>query len=455
MNLDDVFVLRTNTTSVSQPPQGLLAMATATPSGVAVGATLDLSSDGGYGFLQIIQQAIVTNAPGYDLRYVDAAGKFLDPNLFAKGPVTLTLLVTYKPGPGTNTKNSPLAIEPYCNAIVLGAAQTSLLYYAETTDPTLATRYVALAAGTAGVELTRSNSVMQLKATPALAATAGTADGHRHRRSHLIGALHKAGVTDPDRMRQMLVEAGSAPASLNQRYSLLSYQIEATAGFVASNLSAPVQPQQPTSSDLTGSYRIVAPLYNVATANVGVPTPNRYASIGDPFDLDFFVTDCFGNQLPTPLTYSGTNLYFDPLIPLDQWQGVVPRYDFADPQPGVVTLHLDPSQAAFDGMSDDQKAAALTHYQAIEDQITGPGVSFFVETNLALQSDGVSMVALALSGAEAKTVIDMVGAVIAWLSAQAGSSPPGSRSRSPYPGPERCRPSSTLPLPSASSAIPA
>jgi large repetitive protein len=60
-----VFVLRTNTTTVSQPPPGALAaMLPSDLEGVAVAANLDLSGDGGYGFIQIIQQATVTNAPG-------------------------------------------------------------------------------------------------------------------------------------------------------------------------------------------------------------------------------------------------------------------------------------------------------------------------------------------------------------------------------------------------------
>ena len=82
---DAVFVLRTNTTTVSQPPQGLLGFALGLPAGVAVGASTDITADGGYGFLQIIQQATVTNAPGYYLRFVDKTGNSLPTALFVKG----------------------------------------------------------------------------------------------------------------------------------------------------------------------------------------------------------------------------------------------------------------------------------------------------------------------------------------------------------------------------------
>ncbi len=390
-NPTDVFVLRTNTTSVSQPPPGLMAMEATIPEGVAVGADLDLSADGGYGFLQIVQQATVTNAPGYFLRYIDAAGNSLG-NLFAKpGPATVTLLITYTAGVSISALQDPtFTIEPYYNSIVLKnltATELKLLYYAETVAAALDTRYVALAAGTAGIELTRAESVMHLKPSPALAAAARTANVAAPTRTHMIKALTAAGVTDPDHIRKLLVESGSVPASLNALYSIVTYQIQQTTGFALSNLSAPLQPQKPTSADTTGFYRIVAPLYSVATANIGVPVPDRYASIGDPFGLSVFVNDAFGNQLPTPITFSNTNYYFDPIMPLDQWQGIVPTYDFVNPQPGVVSLHLTPSQTAFAGITQDQIDAALVHYGAIQDQITGPGISFFVETNLALQPD--------------------------------------------------------------------
>ncbi len=377
VKLTDVFVLRTNTTSVSQPPQGLMAMGAQAPDSVAVGADLDLSKDGGYGFLQIIQQATVTNAPGYYLRYVDAAGNSLD-HLFAQaGPATITLVISYAGVGATKLLDSPLAIEPYYNSIVLKNLtddQFKLLYYAETAETALDTRYVALAAGTAGIELTRDESVMHLKPSPAFAAAVGTSNATARTRTQMIRALDAAGVTDRDHIRRLLVDSGSAPASLNALYSLVAYQIQKTTGFKESYLSAPLQPQKPKPGDTTGSYRIVAPLYNLATANDGVAVPNRYASINDPFGLSVFVNDAFGNQLPTPLTYSGTNLYFDPILPLDQWQGIVPKYDFTNRQPGVLSLHLEPSQTAFAGISQDQRDAALTHYVTIQDQIEGPGV---------------------------------------------------------------------------------
>jgi len=76
---------------------------------------------------------------------------------------------------------------------------------------------------------------------------------------------------------------------------------------------------------------------------------------------------------------------------------------------------LTPSQAAFSGMSADQKAAALANYRTIEDQITGPGVSFYVETSLALQADGSSFVSFQVSATDTNKVTGMVADLVNWL----------------------------------------
>src|ERR1044071_9246557 len=112
-------------------------------------------------------------------------------------------------------------------------------------------------------------------------------------------------------MRQLLVQAGAVPAQLNALYSLITYQVEATTGFIKSNLSAPIQAQQPddgggnngnTNGNATHNYRVFVPLYNLATDNQkpsGAP-PDRYASINDPFRVDFYLNDAFGNRFALP-----------------------------------------------------------------------------------------------------------------------------------------------------------
>jgi large repetitive protein len=413
-----VFVLRTNTTSVSQPPQGLMAMAMPLPQGVAVGATSAIGDDGGYSFVQIVQQATVTNASGYYLRFLDSDGHSLPAPLFVKGIGQVTLLVSYTAASGDNTQPSPLVIEPYHNAVVLADTQSSLVYYAETADPALETRYVSVAAGAFGVSLSRSDNTMLLKATPRFTATARLASSHGPTRDEAIIALRAAGLGD-DELHLALAEMAVAPAALNALYALVTYRVEASAGFIASNLSAPLQPQRPEDGDPNSDYRVFAPLYNVAKANIGAANPDRYASIGDPFALSFFTNDAFGNQLPTPSSFAATNLYFDPIVPVDQWMGVVPGFDFGAgtaPKPNTVIIRLTPSQSTFDTMSDAQRQAALATFRTISDQLTGPGVSFYVETSLALQADNVSLVQFPVDAADSKKVIDMITGIVAWLS---------------------------------------
>ena len=102
-------------------------------------------------------------------------------------------------------------------------------------------------------------------------------------------------------------------------------------------------------------------------------------------------------------------------MPLDQWQGIVPTYDFVNPQPGVVsTFHLTPTQDRVRRHhAGPDRAAALAHYRTIEDQITAPGSSFYVETNLALQPDSTGLVSIPLSQADSTNVIGMVAGMIA------------------------------------------
>lgn len=422
VNAADVFVLRTNTTTVSVPPSGvnlMLKAEAAPPAGVAVGAQIDDH----YGFIQIIQQAAVTNAPGYYLRYIDTAGNSLPPTLFTNGPAPLTLLVTYKPDGSGNTQTSPAQVQPYYNSIVLNNATAGLLYYADTTDPALDTQYSAVAPGSVGVLMTRAESDTMIQPPAELAAARGLQASHPHTLASLVTSLHASGVTDEAEMHRLLVAAGAVPAQLNALYSLITYQVEATTGFIQSNPSAPIQPQQPdddNNTDTTHDYRVFVPLYNLATANQNLPAgqiANRYTSIDDPFQIDFYLNDAFGNQLALPSGFSGTNLYFDPIMPVAEWLGVVTSFDFlagTQPQANSLSVYLAPSAVAFQQLTTDQIASTLQLYRTIRDQITGEGVSFYIETNVALNNDG-TMAQVTLSSTQATAVVNMVKAIVAYL----------------------------------------
>jgi len=417
INTADVFVLRTNTTTVSVPPPNQsfrLEAEAAPPADVSVGA--NIATD--YDFLQIVQQATVTNAPGYYLRYIDTDGNSLSPNLFNGGPATVTILITYIADGTQNTQQSPSVVQPYYNSIVLNTMASGQVYYAETTAPALEVQYNAVAAGSVGVDLTRANNSASLR-TPAkfsslLALNAD--DGHTH--GDLIQALYDAGVTDENELLLHLAEAGIAPTQLNALYSLITYQVQASTGFIQSNLSTPIQPQRPASaSDTFSDYRVFVPLYNLARSNQSASDPNRYASLGDWFSIDFYQNDAFGNQMPTALPFRGTNLYFDPITPVDQWLGVVPSFNFLDggsPQANTVTVTLAPSATAFQSLTIDQAAAALTLYDTINHQISGPGVSFYIESNIALNADG-SLVQVTLTSDQVTSIRTMVLGIIDYL----------------------------------------
>ncbi|HMB93731.1 MAG TPA: hypothetical protein VKP65_22960, partial [Rhodothermales bacterium] len=438
VNPSDVFALRTNTTTVTAPPvtANLLALEATAPPEVPVGATLGETVD----FLQIIQQAAVTNAPGYYLRYLDTDGKSLPTDLFQGNPAPVTLLITYA-ADGGNTASDPAQIKPFYNAIVLDDAVASLVYYAETTDPALYTQYSAVAPGSVGVVLTRSDTASLIQPHQELVA-AGLLDTERqYDHADLLKALVDSGMDNETEIRAALADAGAAASQLNELYSLITYQVEATTGFVQSNLSAPVQPQQPdeassaadgltNTDDDTRSYRIYAPLYALAEANQGQSSGailNRYVSINDPVAIDIFQNDAFGNQMPASdtLKFTTTNLYFDPILPLDQWQGVVTAYDFrgtdGTPEADSFTIYLNPTGTAFADMSEDQAEAALQNWTTIQDQINGEGVSFFVETNLALDAD-VNLVQVTLDQTQADAIKTMVDGIVVYL--QTFTTPP-------------------------------
>lgn len=422
-----VFVLRTNTTTVSVPPPAALMLAMAEETTVPVGAEIDDDAD----FLQIIQQASVTNAPGYYLRYINSSKKSLPTDLFSSGPAPLTILITYTADGSQNTPASPTQVCSYYNSIILTQTTAGTIYYAETTDPAMDTQYNSVAAGSVGVVLSRDDSTMLMRPSPELCKACGANGDRLYRRSELVQLLVAAGITDENEVRQLIADSGGTAAQLNALYSLITYQVQQTSGFIASNLSAPIQPTQPdedcaaadgvvlADDDDTRLYRVYVPLYNLAVANqpLSDTPPNRYASIPDPISIAFYQNDTFGNQMPSQQTFdSATNYYFDPITGIDEWQGVVTAYDFlagTTAQPDTVTVYLQPSSAAFTGSTVDT-AALLTAYYTIYDQLTGPGVTLYLETNLALDASN-NMVKVALTAAQTKGITDMVSAIIAYL----------------------------------------
>jgi hypothetical protein len=424
-----IFVLRTNTTIDSLPPSrtfmlGELLAATE-PAAVPVAATLEQVQQ----FLQIVEQASVTNQSGYDLFYSgDPAidGGDLPAALFAgSSSASLTILVTYAGDAG-----NPRRFETWHNAAVFAAAADDLLYYATTTDPALDTLDVAVAAGSIGVAMTRDNSGARISAIehPALAAAEPLAEP-----VDWAGAearLREAGVPGGYARHRLVAESGGAVGTLDQIYSRISFQIETTTGaFEQGNVSVPFSPQTPDvaqQGDPNDGYRIFVPLYKRAVANVGLPYGaflDRYASLGGAYQVDFWLDDAFGNQLSLGAPLTGKTAYFDNLVAVSEWAGTKLAYDFRGGAAGSRSLTVyvsgNPNTLVPQGLASmtpaeraDALAGLIELYETIGDQLGGPGVGLYVETNL-----DPSDTEIPLDGAQATALRGYVADVLAFLQA--------------------------------------
>ena len=377
-----LFVLRTNTTTQSVPPPTLRAMNLEEIHDTAVGAN---TSDP-YGFLQILEQSSVTNQTGYFLTYQDAAGKGLPDSLFGNQTYAQVTFVFELSLPAAADVYS---LPRYVNAVILANTVAGLLYYAETTNPDDRTSYVSLAAGSAGVEL------------------------HR---------------TEPGNV--------SIPDKLARLYSLISYRVPSSTGFIASNWSVPSGPQKEVDASQGQNWRLSLPLYNLATANQGVQDPNRYSSIGDSYSIETLVVDAFGNAFGNPQTAvkDQANLYFDDLIAIGNWTGIRPIFNFQAwssptdntvcgalnigpvtgvPQVGKLSVYLCPSKDALPKPGTPSADLTLALYRTIINQLTAPAVTLFVTTNLDSTHSDIN-----LSSDQSAAVLAMLNSVVNYLSAQ-------------------------------------
>ena len=373
-----LFVLRTNTTTQSVPPPSLMEMAVEAHT-TQVGA--DTSDP--FGFLQILEQSSVTNQTGYFLTYENADGQSLPSDLFGNqtfAPVTFLFELSVP------IASDQYSLARYVNAVVLDNTVEGQLYYAETTKVEDETSYVSLAAGSAGVELTR---------------------------------IEPGETTVPDKLAQL--------------YSLVAYQVPESPGFITSNLSVPSGPQKQEETDTNQQWRLSVPLYKLAAENQGKADPNRYASIGDNYSIETLVVDAFGNAFGGVQTTIANqpNLYFDDLIPMGNWTGVRSVFNFqawssptdntvcsslnnptagGTPQANKFSIYLCPSKDALPAPNSQSAAATADLYQTIINQLMPTDVSLFVTTNLdSTKSD------IELSAEQKKAVLDMLGSVKNYL----------------------------------------
>lgn len=375
----ELFVLRTNTTTQSVPPPSLLAAE-------AITHTTEVGANTGdpFGFLQILEQSSVTNQTGYFLTYETADGKSLPTGLFGSqtfAPVTFLFELSVP------VNSDVYSLARYVNAVVLDNTVEGQLYYAETTAAQDETSYVSTAAGSVGIELSR---------------------------------------TEPGET--------SVADKLATLYSFVAYQVPNSIGFITSNLSVPAGPQKQEETDPIQHWRLSVPLYKLATENQGSADPNRYASIGDSYSVETLVVDAFGNAFGGVQTTipSKQNLYFDDLIPMGNWTGVRSVFNFQSwssptdntvcsslstgavnggtPQPNRFSIYLCPGK---DGLPAPNSQSALTTaalYKTIIDQLTPNDVVMFVTSNLNSTKTDID-----LSTEQKKAVLDMLGSIKTYL----------------------------------------
>jgi|GEM_PF-2361484 len=429
----DVFLLRTNTTTQSRPPQLAAALATRVDEPVPVAASLDDF----YAFLRILEQASVTNAPGYDLYYDGLSsvdGGDLPAALFPGGATSAPLYVLVTLAGETPTNPSANGRAPiYGNTLVIDEGVTDLLY-AATTDAALETYHVSVAAGAAGIGFVRTDPTATLQVTEKLLDALGDAlteqldqgqrDGSRGLSAdELEEALRRAGVPDGYRRRRMIADAGGAAADLNLLYSMVTFRTDATDGFIESHLSMPSGPQRESEDSTETEYRVFVPLYKVAKSNQPLEPGkylDRYAEIGQPWGAKLWLTDAFGNLLPSPKTVPAggadapKNLYFDDLVPVAEWAGVRTDYDFLvgdTPRESSYTVYLVPDQSSLDALVADGSAGGMLDlYRTIDSQIGADGVSFYTRTDL-----DPAFARQALTSAQEGAVRQMVSGILRYL----------------------------------------
>ncbi|WP_425100135.1 hypothetical protein [Tropicibacter sp. S64] len=402
-----LFVLRTNTTTQSVPPATIEALALTAEQTVAVGANADDPT----GFLQILEQASVTNQTGYFLTFEDSTGKGLPDALFGSqtfAPVTFLFELNLTPN------GAAYSLPVYANAAVLQNTTNDRLYYAETLEAADETPYVSTAAGTLGFELTRTEPT---------------------------------GETVMDQL-----------ASL---YSLIAYQVPGSTGFRASGLSVPSGPQKPDEADPTQTWRLFVPLYKLATDNPqGAAEVNRYASIGETASVNAMIVDAFGNSFgpAKPVVTDQANLMFDDLVPLGNWSGIRSVFDFnawssptdnttcaaldaggladnAVAKPGVLSVYLCPSKEALPQPGSQSALATAELYRTVFDQLTAKGpngdaaAQMFVRTNL--DSSGSD---IALDGPQTLAVLSMISDVETYLTGGTVGDLPGATLSITVPG---------------------
>ncbi len=335
----DVVLMKTNLSTVSAPQSGaeLLSHHPAADDFSAA-----MTADQASGFLRLIWEASITNAPGYYLYYSNGAssGETGLPDESFGGEshqANLTLVVTFSD------------LNDACNTLLIDSGS-----FAEG-------ELFATAAG-------------ELSWHPAIAPGAVAFE-----------------VTRPNPQHSDSVSSDEIAAALEPMFNLLSYYVDGDGvSFSDSIHGLPVGPTSNTLDEeetpANWTYRQGIKVYPYALP--ASATPNLYAGTGNEITIGFEFLDIFGNEMPgasIPALVASV-YYSDPIKGISQWPSVTSDYLFeANGAAATLTLTLHFTADNYTTSTDDASrvVSALEMYRQIQEQIDDTNVSATLTTSLA------------------------------------------------------------------------
>ncbi|WP_148294285.1 hypothetical protein [Azospirillum sp. B506] len=367
-------LVKTNLTTIDTPGSGAATVllnrrrpalfeSGGAPIGAAGPVSATLSGDP-YGFLQLVWELSVVQAPGYYLYYATDTLGDLPADLFSDtaanqagsgsvplagtsgGVAALTILIELSETTASPSFSSP-ALPAYLNSVILD-----------------------------GVTDHQVDATVQIGASPATVGAPTCPPGS-------VGFL--ADWT-------AWTDAEDAPIPVNILYHLLQYRLLGSKTYNASGWSLPVAPGSMSASP-GGTWRFQQTL---PLANFLAGQSNPYGVVGEPATLQFQIADIYGNAAAgdSPLEISVLPLYSDPLCSVTGWPGAHLFYSVerGSSTPGMADLTLrgvfDLSALLPDGGSPYSDAVLrnvnglIAKYELIRAQLTDPNVVATLSTNL-------------------------------------------------------------------------
>lgn len=383
----DVLLVKTNLSTLNLVPEtGTLFALQAAQTASAATDMAPVSDP--VGFLRLVWELSVVNAPGYFLYYQSIDGGDLPAAMFATSGAE-----------GGKTGNFDILVE-----------------FGDAVGPTVLPAYAnsVLTAGKAGSEPLYAGLLDSQSGQPVLTSSP----------AYRAGAV--AFTVD------WVPVADVGPVPVGQLYQLLQCAVVADANYQGSAWGLPIGPSHDASADSPGQsshYLRSIPVASFLRAAPG--SDNRYAAIGKPVTIDLRIVDLYGNPLPANHQDTETPGYQDPILSLGEWPGVSSRYHIDGDGSGkqaVLTIALDfdagaivqiPGSPHGEGIAPERAdamwARTLSCYQLIVDQLTDPHLT--VEFCCSLLSGAVE------SGSNVALLIGMAQTITSAIKAYIDSSP--------------------------------